>query len=82
MSLITYMTDSLYDRFVTQWEKVTELPPQSVGPLTPVYKRTVRFFKVDPWRILLPVSLLIASGVALILEVTAVQIANLLQRGF
>ncbi len=76
------MNDLLYKNFVKQWEKVTELPPQTVGPFTPVYKRTVRYFKVDPWRILMPVSFIIAAGTALLLEVTAVQVANILQRGF
>lgn len=86
MSRITYhehmTSDPLHDNFMRRWEEVTELPPQTVGSFTPMYKRTVRHFKVDPWRILMPVSFLIATAIALILEVTAVQIANILQRGF
>lgn len=75
-------SDALYQKFVQKWDEVTELPPQTVGPFTPVYKRTVPFFKVAPWRFLVPLSFVLAAGVALILQVTAVQIATLLQRGF
>ncbi|MEK7165892.1 MAG: hypothetical protein AAB874_03760 [Patescibacteria group bacterium] len=74
--------DPLYQKFMNRWEEVTELPTQQVGALTPLYKRTVRFFKVDPWRILMPASFVLAALVALVLQVTTVQIASFLQRGF
>jgi len=75
-------SDPLYQKFVAKWEEVTDLPPQTVGPLTPFYKRTVPLFKVAPWRILAPLSLFLALAIALGFEVTVVQIATLLQRGF
>lgn len=75
-------SDALYQKFVQKWDEVTELPPQTVGPLTPVYKRTVPIFKVAPWRLFVPLAFTLAAGFALILQVTAVQIATLLQRGF
>lgn len=75
-------TDQLYQKFVAKWDEVTELPPQTIGPLTPVYKKTVPYFKYAPWRVLMPVSFIIIAAVALALEITAVQVASFLQRGF
>lgn len=74
--------DRLYQSFFAKWQEVTEMPPQTVGPLTPLYKKTVPYLKVAPWRILGPLSLVLAALVALLMEVTAVQIASILQRGF
>ncbi len=77
-----YQRDPLYQKFVQKWREVTDLPPQTVGPLTPIYKKTVPYLKFAPWRVLAPVSLILAAALAIILEVTSVQIASLLQRGF
>ncbi len=74
--------DKLYQNFKTRWKEVTELPPQNLGPLTPVYKQTVPYLKIAPWRVLLPVAFVMVAAIALLLEITAVQIASLLQRGF
>lgn len=76
------MDDQLYQKFKHRWKEVTELPPQTLGPLTPVYKRTVPYFKIAPWRVLVPLSFIMVAFVALILEITATQVASLLQRGF
>lgn len=76
------MDDKLYNNFKHRWQEVTELPPQTLGPLTPVYKRTVPYFKIAPWRILVPLSFIMVAAAALILEITATQVASLLQRGF
>ena len=76
------MPTSLYTNFLQKWTEVVELPPQTVGPLTPVYKRAVPFLKVDPWRVLLPLSLILIVAIVLFLEATAVQITSILQRGF
>ncbi len=76
------MTDKLYNNFFEKWKEVTELPPQQVGPLTPFYKRTVPFLKIAPWRILVPLAVLLVAAVALLVNSTAAQIATILQRGF
>ena len=73
---------SLYRNFVKRRDEVTEIPTQTVGPLTPIYKRAVPYFKIAPWRILMPTAFLLAVIGALLLEVTAVQVATLLQQGF
>lgn len=75
-------SDPLYHKFIKQWEEVTQIPPQTVGPLTPVYKRTVVHLKVAPWRIIVPAVFIITAFIALVLEVTAVQVASILQKGF
>lgn len=72
----------LYRNFLHKWAEVAELPPQTVGPLTPVYKKTVPLLKVAPWRILIPLSLVAAAVIALSPRWTAVQLVSLLQQGF
>ena len=43
------MVDALYQKFVERWEEVTDIPPQTLGPLTPLYKRAARYLKIMPW---------------------------------
>ncbi len=74
--------DRLYENFLKKWEEVTELPPQTVGPLTPLYKRTVPFIKADPWRILIPLAFVLAISIALFVHATAAQITSFLQGSF
>ncbi len=76
------MKDVLYQNFKNRWEKVMILPTQTVGPLTPIYKRTVPFLKVAPWRILIPIAFIVVAVLFFLLEITAAQITTLLQRGF
>lgn len=75
-------TDRLYQQFIKQWDEVTDLPPQSLGPLTPFYKRAVRLVKVDPWKIVVPIVFILVAFLFLTLDVTAPQIASILQYGF
>lgn len=75
-------SDPLYQKFMQKWDEVTELPPQTIGPFTPMFKRTAPYFKVAPWRVLIPLSFLFAVGIALVFEMTTVQLVSLLQRGF
>lgn len=75
-------SDKMYQKFLAKWEEVTELPTQEVGSLTPLFKRTVPYFKVAPWRVLLPLSFLLVASTALFFEQTAAQVASILQRGF
>ena len=76
------MKSDTYSRFVKRWEEVTDLPPQTVGPLTPYYKRLTRRLKVMPWPALVLCSLLSVVGLYLILGSAVTLIVSLLQRGF
>lgn len=76
------MADTTYKQFVKRWQEVMELPPQRVGPLTPLYKLLVRRLKIMPW----PAFILAAALFVVILYVvlgTAITIlVSVLQRGF
>jgi hypothetical protein len=61
------MTDRLYDKFVKRWEEVTELPPQTVGPLTPFYRAVVRRLKVMPWPALVLVAIVFVFALYLLI---------------
>lgn len=76
------MTDALYNKFVKRWEEVTELPPQTVGPLTPYYKAIVRRLKVMPWPVLVLAAILLVSGIYFLIGSAVVILTSILQRGF
>lgn len=72
----------LYKNYLTKWQEIVELPTQNVGIFTPFYKRAIPYFKVAPWRFLIPVSFILAVLLAIIMEVSILQIASSLQKGF
>lgn len=76
------MTDAFYQKFVRRWEEVTDLPPQTLGPLTPYYKKLVRHLKVMPWPLLVLGSLFIVLGLYFLIGSTITLLVSLLQRGF
>ncbi len=76
------MKSTTYERFVKRWEEVTDLPPQTVGPLTPLYKAITRRLKVMPWPLLVMVSLCTVVALYLVIGSTVTLIVSILQRGF
>lgn len=76
------MADALYNKFVKRWEEVTELPPQTVGPLTPYYKSIVRRLKVMPWPVLVLASVVFVFSIYLLIGSAVVILTSVLQRGF
>ena len=76
------MQNTVYQRFVRRWEEVTDLPPQTLGPLTPYYKALTRRLKVMPWPLLVIFSLLVVVGLYVLLGSAVTLIVSLLQRGF
>ena len=76
------MTDTVYQKFVKRWEEVTDLPPQTVGPLRPYYKTLVRRLKVMPWPMLVLSSLFIVIGLYVFFGSAITLVVSLLQKGF
>lgn len=76
------MSDTTYRRFVKRWEEVMDLPPQTVGPLTPVYKMITRHLKVMPWPLLVVLSVMCVVLLYFILGSAITLLVSLLQRGF
>ena len=76
------MTSNTYRKFVKRWEEVTDLPPQTVGPLTPYYKAFTRRLKVMPWPALVLGSLVVVFALYLVFGSAITLIVSLLQRGF
>ena len=76
------MTNTTYQKFVKRWEEVTDLPPQTVGPLTPLYKTIARRLKVMPWPALVLTSLVVVIGLYLLIGSAITLLVSLLQRGF
>lgn len=76
------MTDALYQKLVKRWEEVTDLPPQTVGPLTPYYKNAVRRLKVMPWPALVVAAIAMVVGIYFVLGSAITILTSILQRGF
>lgn len=76
------MSDALYEKFVQRWEEVTDIPPQTLGPLTPLYKKVSKRLKVMPWPALLALSVALVGGLYLLSGPAIIRLVSLLQRGF
>jgi hypothetical protein len=76
------MSDVLYKKFVKRWEEVTDLPPQTMGPLTPFYKKAVMRLKVMPWPLLVIGSLFTVICLYLLIGSTITLLVSILQKGF
>lgn len=76
------MGTNTYQKFVKRWEEVTDLPPQTLGPLTRPYKKLTKRLKVMPLPWLGMVSVLLVAAAYFILGPTITFLVSLLQRGF
>ena len=76
------MADITYQKFVKRWEEVVEIPPQSLGPLTKVYKLVTKRLKIMPWPWFVAGSFCIAAALYIMFGSAVSVIASLLQRGF
>lgn len=76
------MTHKTYARFVKRWEEVTDLPPQTLGPLTRPYKKLTKRLKVMPWPWLVIISCIGVIGLYVIFGSAITLIVTLLQKGF
>ncbi|MFZ5845729.1 MAG: hypothetical protein ACOY0S_04725 [Patescibacteria group bacterium] len=76
------MRDTLYQKLVQRWEEVTDLPPQTLGPLTPYYKMLTRRLKQWPWPVIVVGSVVLIIGLYLVLGSAITLLVTLLQRGF
>jgi len=76
------MTTTLYQKFVKRWEEVTDLPPQTLGPLTPLYRMLVSKLKVMPWPLLVVVSIAVVFGIYVLIGSGIALLVSVLQRGF
>lgn len=76
------MTDTTYKKFVARWEEVTDLPPQTLGPLTPLYKAFIRRLKVMPWPLFLVTAALVVLAMYFLIGSAITLLVTLLQKGF
>lgn len=72
----------MYQKFVKRWLEITELPPQTLGPFTPLYKTLTRRLKIMPWPAFLLISTLVVAGLYILLGTTVTFLVSILQKGF
>jgi len=76
------MKDALYERFQKKWDETTDLPPQTVGLLTPYYKMVTKRLKVMPIPVLVLISVILIITLFFIFGQGVTFITSILQRGF
>ena len=72
----------MYRRFVKRWEQVVDLPVQTVGPFTSVYKILVKRLKVMPLIALIICALLLVLVLYIVFGSTITILTSILQKGF
>lgn len=71
-----------YQLLLAKMHEIASIPPQEVGPFTPMYKKVAPYFKFSPWRATSAISFLSAFFLYLLLGATLVRIVSILQFGF
>jgi len=76
------MEDDAYQRFVKRFRETTDIPPQTVGPLTPYYKIVTKRLKVMPWPLLVFGGICVVALLYVLLGPSITRFVSVLQRGF
>ncbi len=76
------MKDTTYQKFVARWQEVVDLPPQNLGPLTPLYKALIRRLKVMPWPCFVLTAATLVVALYMLIGSMITLLVTLLQRGF
>ncbi|MBI4066141.1 hypothetical protein HY411_00330 [Candidatus Gottesmanbacteria bacterium] len=76
------MSDLTYKKFLARWEEVIDLPPQTLGPLTPLYKTLIRRLKVMPWPYFVLTAAVLVLALYFLIGSTITFLVTLLQKGF
>lgn len=76
------MADKTYQKFVERWEEVTDIPPQTLGPLTGIYKAVTKKIKIMPWPWYVAAASILAVGLYFFFGSSIAYFVTLLQRGF
>lgn len=74
--------DKFYQTLVSKMNEVAQVAPQTIGPLTPFYKKIVPQFKFYPWKSGIVLSVLGATFLYLLFGSALVKLASILQFGF
>lgn len=74
--------DKYYRELVLKMHEVSVVPPQTVGPLTPLYRLLVPQLKYFPFKALVVLSFLFVFLAYLVFGAWLVRLAELLQKSF
>lgn len=81
-SSTTDLEKRLYPALRKKQLELALLPPQTLGPFTPLYHRIMPYIKVAPWRIIFISTIVATFFLRLLLGHSFVFLASLLQRGY
>lgn len=74
--------DKTYEMLRLKMNEIAVVPPQTLGPLTSLYKSIIPQFKFYPWRMAFLLSTLASFILYLLIGTSFVRIASILQFGF
>jgi hypothetical protein len=75
-------TDKTYESLVHKMQEVASLPPQTIGPLTPLYRTLIPYVKDAPWRWFMVGSFMTSVMFYILFGALVVKLVSLLQYGF
>jgi hypothetical protein len=68
--------------FLNRWQETTDIPPQTVGPITPLYKEVTKRLKIMPFPLFIVLSIVIVGTLLYALGPSITKLASVLQKGF
>jgi hypothetical protein len=74
--------DKTYDLLLRKMRAVSDLPQQTMGPLTPLYRMVIPYFKESPWRFFAAGSFMFGLILYIVFGALIVKLVSVLQHGF
>lgn len=74
--------DPIFLKLQDRLSEVSVVSSQTLGPLTPLYKKTTSWVKTWPLRVLIPLAFLAGIVCEVILGERIIKLVSLLQHGF
>lgn len=68
--------------FLNRWQETTDIPPQTIGPITPIYKEVTKRLKTMPFPMFIVLSVVIVGVLLYVFGSSITSYVTLLQRGF
>jgi len=76
------MKNNTYELLVNKMHQVSELPQQTMGPFTPLYRTVIPYVKEAPWRWFAAGSFAIGLMLYIVFGTLIVRLVSILQHGF
>lgn len=76
------MKKNTYELLVHKMREVSDLPQQTMGPFTPLYRTMIPYVKEAPWRWFAAGSFMVGVVLYVVFGALIVRVVSVLQHGF